>query len=111
MVGNKTDFNDASAIFDVVTRPNKRVVKIKTIEQQDIQLVHTLRSQLVKKRTALVNQIRGTLSERGIIIHKGINQVRKGIPLILEDAENNLSTLSCELYVEQYEILSSWMMM
>jgi transposase len=32
VVGNKNDFNDAAAIFDAVTRPNKRVVAIKTVE-------------------------------------------------------------------------------
>ena len=63
VVGNKNDFNDAAAIFDAVTRPNKRVVTIKNIEQQDIQLIHTVRQGIVDKRTALVNQIRGLLSE------------------------------------------------
>ena len=93
VVGNKNDFNDAQAIFDAVTRPNKRVVAIKTLEQQDIQLVHTVRQSLVDQRTALVNQIRGLLSERGIVIHQGIHQVRKLLPSILEDADNNLTNL------------------
>jgi transposase len=75
VVGNKNDFNDAAAIYDAVTRPNKRVVAIKTVAQQDIQLVHNIRKELVDKRTALVNQTRGLLSERGIIINKGITQV------------------------------------
>ena len=69
-MGNKNDFNDASAIFDAVTRPNKRVVPIKTIEQQDVQLVHMIRKGLMGKRTALVNQIRGLLSERGLLFLK-----------------------------------------
>lgn len=105
VVGNKNDYNDAAAIFDAVTRPNKRVVAIKTIEQQDIQLAHRIRQELVDKRTALVNQTRGLLSERGIVIHQGINQVRKQLPLILEDAENGLTPLSRELFAEQYEKL------
>jgi len=75
VVGNKNDFNDAAAIYDAVTRPNKRVVAVKTVAQQDVQLVHSLRKGLVDKRTALVNQIRGLLSERGIIINQGIAQV------------------------------------
>jgi len=108
VVGNKNDFNDAAAIFDAVTRPNKRVVEVKTIEQQDIQLVHGIRQGLVEKRTALVNQMRGFLSERGIIIRQGINQVRKELPIILEDAENNLTTLSRELFAEQYEKLAQF---
>ncbi|WP_230988056.1 IS110 family transposase [Bathymodiolus japonicus methanotrophic gill symbiont] len=74
VVGNKNDFNDAAAIFDAVTRPNKRTVSIKTIEQQDIQLVHRIREGPVGKRTALVNQVRGLLSERGIVIPKGITR-------------------------------------
>ena len=105
MIGNKTDFNDAAGIFDAVTRPNKRTVTIKTIEQQDIQLVHTIRKGLIGKRTALANQTRGLLSERGIIIPKSINQLRKQLPLILEDAENNLTPLSREMFAEHYERL------
>lgn len=105
VVGNKNDYNDAQAIFDAVTRPNKRVVAVKTIEQQDMQLAYGIRKELVDKRTALVNQTRGLLSERGIVIHKGINQVRKQLPLILEDADNGLTPLSRELFAEQYEKL------
>jgi transposase len=105
VVGNKNDFNDAQAIFDAVTRPNKREVRVKTIDQQDIQLLHNIRQGLVEKRTALVNQIRGLLGERGIAIDKGINQVRKQLPLILEDAENSLTPLSRELFAEQHEKL------
>jgi transposase len=105
VVGNKNDFNDAQAIFDAVTRPNKRVVAVKTLEQQDIQLAHTVRQSLVDQRTALVNQIRGLLSERGIVIHLGIHQVRQQLPSILEDADNNLTPLSRELLNERYEQL------
>jgi len=107
VVGNKNDFNDAAAIFDAVTRPNKRVVTIKNIEQQDVQLIHKIRQGLVAKRTALVNQIRGLLSERGIIIPKSINKVREQLPLILEDAENDLTVLSREVFAEQYEKLTA----
>jgi transposase len=107
VVGNKNDFNDAQAIFEAVSRPNKRVVAIKTIEQQDIQLIHRLRQELVGQRTAVVNQIRGLLTERGIVIQQGINHVRKQLPLILEDADNNLTPLSRELFNEQYEKLKA----
>jgi transposase len=107
VVGNKNDYNDAAAIHDAVSRPNKRVVAVKSIAQQDIQMVHNLRKELVDKRTALVNQTRGLLGERGIIINQGINQVRTQLPLILEDAENGLSTLARELLAEQYDTLKA----
>jgi transposase len=105
VVGNKNDFNDAQAIHEAVLRPNKRVVKVKTEEQQDMQLLHNIRQDLVDKRTALVNQLRGLLMERGIVIPKGINHVRKELPFILEDAENGLTHLSRELFAEHYQKL------
>jgi transposase len=79
------------------------VVAIKTVAQQDIQLVHNIRKDLVDQRTALVNQTRGLLSERGIVINQGIERFREQLPLILEDAENGLTTLTRELFAEQYE--------
>jgi transposase len=103
--GNKNDFNDAEAIFDAVSRPNARTIAIKTVEQQDIQLIHRIRQEAVKRRTALVNQIRGLLGERGIVIGQGIHQVRKRLPELLEDAENALTTLSRAAFAEQYERL------
>ena len=103
--GNKNDFNDAEAIFDAVSRPNVRTIAIKTTEQQDIQLIHRIRQEAVKRRTALVNQIRGLLGERGIVIGQGIHQVRKRLPELLEDAENALTTLSRAAFAEQYERL------
>jgi len=103
--GNKNDFNDAEAIFDTVSRPNTRTIAIKTVAQQDIQLIHRLRQDAVKRRTAKVNQIRGLLSERGIVIDLGINKVRKHLPELLEDAENALTTLSRSAFAEQYERL------
>ena len=47
------------------------------------------------------------LSERGIIIPKSINKVREQLPLILEDAENDLPVLSREVFAEQYEKLTA----
>jgi transposase len=92
VVGNKNDYNDAAAIFDAVTRPNKRVVSIKTIAQQDIHMAHGVRKEHVDFRTALVNQTRGFLSERGIVMAKSVNQFRKRLPEMasLLYAENSL---------------------
>jgi transposase len=105
VVGNKNDFNDAQAIFDAASRPNKRVVAVKSIEQQDMQLIHTMRQGYVDQRTALVNQIRGLLNERGIVMPQGINHVRRQLPSILEDAENGLTALSREVFAEHSEKL------
>jgi len=102
---NKNDAVDAEAICEAVQRPNMRFVPEKSIEQQDIQSVHRIRSLLVGRRTAQCNQIRGLLMEYGIIVPKGIGYVRKQIPRILEDGENGLSDLFRELLNELYEEL------
>lgn len=88
---NKNDANDAEAICEAVGRPSMRFVSIKTIEQQDIQSVHRVRSELVKQRTAKVNQIRGLLGERGIVTKSRVENLRKALPDILEDGENSLT--------------------
>ena len=90
---NKNDAVDAEAICEAVQRPNMRFVPAKSIEQQDIQSLHRIRSQLVGRRTAQANQVRGLLMEYGIIIPQGISYIRKSLPDILEDGENLLSVI------------------
>lgn len=63
---NKNDFIDAEAIAEAVTKENMRFVQIKTEEQLDVQAMHRVRDRLVQRRTALINEIRGFLLERGI---------------------------------------------
>ena len=89
----KNDSADVEAICEAVQRPNMRFIPAKSIEQQDIQSLHRIRSQLVARRTAQANQIRGLLMEYGIVIPQGISYIRKSLPDILEDGENRLSVL------------------
>ena len=89
--GNKNDANDAEAICEAVSRPSMRFVPVKTVEQQDIQALHRIRQEQVRQRTALVNQIRGLLSEYGIVISRRVESLRNALPDILEDAENKLT--------------------
>jgi len=87
---NKNDMADVEAICEAVSRPNMRFVAIKNGEQQAILSVHRARQGFVKARTAQGNQIRGLLSEFGIVIPKGITSITKQVPEILEDGENGL---------------------
>jgi len=103
--GNKNDYNDAEGIAEAAQRANMRFVPIKSVEQQDIQNLHRQRERIKKARTALVNQVRGLLAEYGIVINKGIAAVRKGLPGILEDAENGLTMRSRELFADLLEEL------
>jgi transposase len=103
--GNKNDSRDAEAIGEAVSRPHRRFVPLKTVESQDMQAIHRLRSRLIKERTALVNQVRGLLAERGIIMAQGITRLRKQLPLIVEDEDNALTPVSREVMRELHEEL------
>ena len=63
---NKSDYIDAEAIAEAVGRPRMRFVPIKSDDQLDLQSLHRVRERWVMRRTAVVNQIRGLLLERGI---------------------------------------------
>jgi transposase len=88
---NKSDYLDAEAIAEAVQRPRMRFVPIKTEEQLDLQALHRVRERWVMRRTAVVNQIRSLLLERGLTVPKGRSHLDEQLPRILEDAELNLS--------------------
>lgn len=80
----KNDAADAQAICEAVSRPTMRFVPVKTEAQQAVLMLHRARAGFVKTRTALSNQIRGTLAEFGQIIPQGLSSLRKAVPIILE---------------------------
>jgi transposase len=88
---NKSDCIDAEAIAEAVGRPTMRFVPIKTDDQLDLQSLHRVRERWVMRRTAVVNQIRGLLLERGITLRKGRCHLDAALPGILEDATAKLS--------------------
>ncbi len=91
LVGNKNDYNDALAIAVAANQVHLKSVGIKSVEQQDNQAQHKARELAIRQRTALCNQIRGLIAEYGIVLAQGINSVRKNIPLMLDDENNQLS--------------------
>jgi transposase len=88
---HKNDFVDAEAIAEAVERENMRFVPIKTDDQLDLQSLHRVRERLVTRRTALINQIRGFLLERGIVFAKKPSRLRAAIPELLENVDENLT--------------------
>ena len=104
---HKNDKNDAAAIVEAGTRPSMNFVPLKDKEQQDIQGLHRIRSRLVAERTALVNQTRGLLAEYGIIIAQGIHHLRRELPCILAEDDNELTPLGREMFADLYEQLKA----
>ncbi|MCF6266370.1 MAG: IS110 family transposase [Desulfuromusa sp.] len=103
--GNKNDYNDARAIAEASCRPSMPFVAIKTVEQQDMQALHRVRSKCVKSRTSLCNSTRGLLGEYGIVLTRGIATLRRGIPELLEDPDNGLTDRFRQLLQRCYEQL------
>ncbi|RST47005.1 IS110 family transposase [Variovorax sp. MHTC-1] len=81
----KNDANDAAAICEAVTRPQMRFVPIKSIDQQAELFVHRARQGFVQERTAVINRIRGLLSELGIVLPLQPTTVRREAHKVLED--------------------------
>ena len=102
---NKSDYIDAEAIAEAVTRPNMRFVPIKSDDPLDLQSLHRVRERWVMGRTAVVNQIRALLLERGITLRKGRRHVDAALPGILEDARAKLSGALRVLLAQQRQEL------
>lgn len=98
--GHKNDFRDAHAVAEAVQRPTTRFVPAKTDEQLDLQALHRVRSRLVSERTAVINQIRGFLLERGIIVRQGLRFLRQLLPDILAKREDVLSPRMVRIVTE-----------
>lgn len=103
---NKNDVNDAAAICEAVTRPSMRFVAHKSDEQLSMQMLHRVRQQAVKQRTAIVNQIRGYLLEYGLTIPQGISHIRSHVPAIIESGDNDLSMIVRALFQDLYDELN-----
>ncbi len=65
---DKNDGNDAEAVCEAVTRPSMRFVPVKSVEQQALLTLHRVRQGFVVERTALINRLRGLLSEFGVVL-------------------------------------------
>ena len=101
--GHKNDYRDAEAIAEAVQRPTMNFVAIKTPEQSDLLSLHRVRSRLVGRRTAVINQIRGFLIERGITVRQGPAPLRKALPEILSSPTEALSPRMVRLIADLSE--------
>jgi len=88
---NKNDFIDAEAIAEAVERKNMRFVPIKTDDQLDLQGIHRVRDRLICRRTAVINQLRAFLLERGMVFAHRPANLKAAMADILENAEADLT--------------------
>jgi transposase len=101
--GQKNDYNDAEAIAEAALRPNLKLVPEKTQDQLDLQALHRVRSRLVSRRTATINQIRAFLIEQGITVRAGARALRNSLFTILLDRADEISPRMNDIIVGLYE--------
>src|SRR3954449_3003163 len=88
----KNDDRDAEAIAEAATRPTMRFVELKSAEQLDMQSLHRVRDRLVGERTALMNQIRSILLERGHVVPQGRAKLAGFLTSLLKAEEGVILT-------------------
>jgi len=101
----KNDDRDAEAIAEAATRPTMRFVALKSEEQLDLQSLHRARDRLVGERTALINQLRAILLERGITIPQGHQKLESMLPQLIETSGDLLSDRIRRLLEEMWQEL------
>jgi transposase len=99
----KNDMTDAAAICEAASRPRMRFVPVKSCEQQGVMSLHRVREGLKEERTACINQIRGVLTEFGLVFAKSPTALRAVLAEVIEDASNELSTMARRVLQRAFE--------
>jgi error-prone DNA polymerase len=83
--GKKNDSADAAAICAAASRPEVKFVAVKSLDQQGVLALHSVRSLLVKQETMLANAMRGLATEFGLVVPKGMDKLEALVTLVEED--------------------------
>jgi len=81
----KNDDRDAEGVAEATTRPTMRFVDLKSQDQLDMQTLHRSRDRLVAERTALINQLRAILLERGLIAPQGKRKLGQFLSVLMDE--------------------------
>ena len=95
--GSKNDKNDAIAIAEAAGRPGIRAVAVKTVEQQNLMMIHGLRQQAVRQRTQKRNALRAHLSERGLTSRLGKSALYALIESVIRPDEDGVIGTGSEI--------------
>ena len=103
----KNDDRDAEGIAEAATRPTMRFVEIKTEAQLDMQTLHRSRDRLVGERTALINQLRAVLLERGIVVPQGKRKLEHYLIGLMQEPEGR--GLSARMRMLVADMQAQWL--
>jgi transposase len=85
-----------------------RFVELKSQAQLDAQILHRARTRLVSERTALINQLRAILLERGIIVAQGRRRLEEALALMLDGESPPPPTLSPRTVLLIQDMRQEW---
>jgi len=102
----KNDDRDAEGIAEAATRPTMRFVEMKTVDQLDMQTLHRSRDRLVGERTALINQLRAVLLERGIVVPQGKHKFEQYLIIMMDEHEGE--GLSARMRMLVTDVRAQW---
>ena len=102
----KNDDRDAEGIAEAATRPTMRFVEMKTQDQLDMQTLHRSRERLVGERTALINQLRAVLLDRGIVVPQGKRKLEQYLVIVMN--EHGAKGLSARMRMLVADIRAQW---
>src|ERR671938_1804099 len=94
---NKHDAADAEAICEAVQRPGMRFVPVKGEQQQALLVLHRVREQLLKQRTATINALRAHLAEFGVVAAQRRTGLRELLAVVADAEDRRLAPLAREL--------------
>jgi transposase len=94
---NKHDAADAEACCEAVMRPGMRFVPVKGEDQQSLLMLHRVREQLLKQRTATINALRAHLAEFGIVAAQRQMGLRELLAVVADPEDRRVPPLAREL--------------
>jgi transposase len=106
--GAKNDRKDCLAILRAGRDASIHPVPVKSPEVLAMQAIHRVRSGYLQRRTAISNQMRGLLTEQGVVFGRGDAALSRGIDRVLEDATQPipdvLRALLADLWAEHGQL-------
>jgi transposase len=94
---DKHDAADAEACCEAVRRPGMRFVPVKGGERQSLLMLHRVREQLLKQRTATINALRAHPAEFGIVAAQRRAGLRELLAVVADPEDRRLPPLAREL--------------
>lgn len=103
-VNKKNDAVDAEAIAVAAMQPSVRSVRVKSTNDQDLDMLKNLRNQYLKQRVALINEAHAACLECGVMMpnRKAIRLLKEMINAI-EDANSGLTDFARHVVNELLE--------